>query len=70
MPEAVGPGGVLLDPGAPIEDWVNTVRKLWDDKKYYAGLSAAALAYGQRPEMNPAHQLDAYEKALLAAAGR
>jgi glycosyltransferase involved in cell wall biosynthesis len=59
LPEAVGPGGVLLDPGAPIEDWVAALRRLWDDKAYYAELSAAALRYADRSDIRPAAQIDA-----------
>ncbi len=70
LPEAVGPGGVLLDPDGPIDDWVKAVRKLWQDDKYYAELSAAALAYAQRPELTLSYQIDAHEKALLAAANK
>lgn len=64
LPEAVGPGGILLDPDGPIEPWVHAIRRLWHDEGYYAELSAAALAYSTRPEINPDVQISA----LLAAA--
>lgn len=67
LPEAIGAGGILLDPDGPITNWVATVRKLWQDNKCYAELSAAALAHAQRPETSFAYQSDAHEKALLAA---
>ena len=67
LPEAVGPGGILLDPEGPIDDWVKAVRKLWEDDDYYSKLSAAALAYSQRPEMNPPDQVDEWERILTAA---
>ena len=57
LPEAVGPGGVLLDPDGPIEAWVDAVRKLWHDDGYYAKLSAAALKYSKRAEINPDIQI-------------
>ncbi len=57
LPEAVGPGGILLDPDGPIEDWVDAVRKLWHDDGYYAKLSAAALNYSKRAEINPDIQI-------------
>jgi glycosyltransferase involved in cell wall biosynthesis len=66
LPEAVGPGGILLDPDGPIEDWVNAIRKLWHDEDYYNRLSAAALAYSQRPEIDPDVQI----KTLLQVAER
>jgi len=69
LPEAVGPGGVLIDANAPIEKWVESINKLWTEKKFYSELSEAALAYAQRPEMSLNYQIDAYEKALLKAVG-
>jgi len=67
LPEAVGSGGILLDPEAPIEGWINAVRQLWSDRTSYAQLSAAALNYAQRPEMNFEHQMNAYEQAFSSA---
>lgn len=64
LPEAVGPGGVLLDPTGPIGPWIETVRRLWSDDAFYREKSAAALAYSRRPEIDPGTQIDA----LLAAA--
>lgn len=64
LPQAVGPGGVLLDPNGPIEPWIDAVRRLWHDAAYYAEISAAALAYSKRPEINPDVQIDK----ILAAA--
>ena len=68
--ESVGPGGILLDPDGPIDDWVKSIRRLWNDDQSYAGLSAAASAYAQRPEMALSYQIDAYERAFLSACGR
>ena len=70
LPEAVGSGGILLDPAGPIEPWVNSVRKLWSDKAYYNELSAAALAYAQRPEISFTHQIDLWEQVLHAVGAR
>ena len=64
LPEAVGPGGVLLDPRGPIEPWIAAVKRLWGDEEYYGKTSAAALAYSQRSQISPAGQIDA----LMAAA--
>ena len=64
LPQAVGPGGVLLDSNGPIEPWIDAIRKLWHDEAYYGEISAAALAYSQRPEINPDVQIDK----ILAAA--
>lgn len=60
LPEAVGPGGILLNPDGPIEPWIDATRKLWHDESYYAALSAAALAYSKRLDINPDVQIDTF----------
>jgi glycosyltransferase involved in cell wall biosynthesis len=57
LPEAVGPGGVLLDPDRP-ELWVEAIRKLWDDEQHYSQLSAAAVSHAGRAEIDPRVQVD------------
>jgi glycosyltransferase involved in cell wall biosynthesis len=68
LPEAVGPGGILLALDRPITDWAAAVRKLWLDSRHYAELSAAALAHAQRREMALPYQIDAWERCFAAAA--
>ena len=58
LPELVGPGGVLLDPDGPVEQWVEAVRRLWTDEAYYKEKSAAALAYAKRPEIDRVLQIE------------
>jgi len=58
LPESVGPGGIQLDPDGPIENWVEALRRMWFDKAFYADLSAKALAYAERPQINPERQID------------
>jgi glycosyltransferase involved in cell wall biosynthesis len=67
LPEAVGPGGILLDPEDPISAWAAAVRKLWMDERHYAELSAAAAAHAERREMTLAYHMDAWEHAMLMA---
>jgi glycosyltransferase involved in cell wall biosynthesis len=69
LPEAVGPGGVLLPHDGPIDDWVAAIRHLWEDDAYYAEISARAVAHAERLEMTFAYQVESHEKALIAAAG-
>lgn len=57
LPEAVGPGGVLMEPGAGVDAWAKVVRKLWHDQVFYAEKSRAALDYSMRPEMNRTEQI-------------
>jgi glycosyltransferase involved in cell wall biosynthesis len=68
LPEAVGPGGVLLAPDAPLEDWATALRSLWDDSARYEDLAQAALAYSQRPQLDRNLQVEQMEEVLIAAA--
>jgi glycosyltransferase involved in cell wall biosynthesis len=56
LPEAIGPGGVTIDIDADIAQWVTAVRRLWEDDEEYARLSAVALEFSRRPEMQPDFQ--------------
>jgi glycosyltransferase involved in cell wall biosynthesis len=69
LPEAVGPGGLTLDPDGAIESWSEAIRRLWQDGSYYTELSAAARAYASRPELACEFQIDAYEKLFSAVSG-
>jgi glycosyltransferase involved in cell wall biosynthesis len=51
--EAVGDGGLLADPDGPLDAWADAMSSLWDDHDNYDRLSAAALAYSRRAEMQP-----------------
>lgn len=62
--EAVGPGGVLVDPEAPEEAWIEAVAHLWDDTSHYERLVKAALEHSARPEINPETVTSRFEKAL------
>ncbi|HEU4549684.1 MAG TPA: glycosyltransferase [Rhizomicrobium sp.] len=68
LPEAVGPGGAILDPEAPIDLWVGEIRRLWTDADYYREKSQAALAHAGRPELDSANQIDALLALLREAA--
>jgi glycosyltransferase involved in cell wall biosynthesis len=63
LPEAVGPGGILLGP-EEVDEWVKHVRRLWRDKAYYASLSKAALDYAARPALTWEMQADLWEKSF------
>lgn len=58
LPEAVGPGGILVPADGGLDAWVRAVRSLWDDKDLYDRTSRAARAHSLRPEMDPAAQID------------
>ena len=57
LPEAVGPGGRLLAHDAAPEVWAAALREIWEDEQLCAELSAAALTYAQRPEIDPQQQV-------------
>jgi glycosyltransferase involved in cell wall biosynthesis len=72
LPEAVGPGGILVDPDAPLSAWEAALATLWDDPAAHRRYEAAALAHAARPEMAPDALLDRFIAAVeghLAAAG-
>jgi glycosyltransferase involved in cell wall biosynthesis len=67
LPEAVGPGGILIAPDGAIGDWVSAIRELWHNDALYRKISAAATAYSHRPEMSYPFLLDAMEQCFLAS---
>jgi glycosyltransferase involved in cell wall biosynthesis len=67
LPEAVGPGGVLLDSDDPAAVWAAALEKLWTDQAHHRRLSEAALAYSRRPELDMEKQLDRFVEVLRAA---
>ncbi len=73
LPESVGLGGVLIERDAPIEAWVNELRRLWDDPQAYKRASAAAIQYSLRDEIDRDKQvngvLGVLEEAVVARAG-
>jgi glycosyltransferase involved in cell wall biosynthesis len=67
LPEAVGDGGVLLNSTAPVEQWSQELRRLWNDGAYYSELSQAAIAHSNRNEIDEKYQLDSWEAVLNSA---
>ena len=70
LPEAVGPGGMLIDPDAPAQAWREALERLWHDGPFYDRLAAAALEHSQRAEIDPERQLDALEALARRAIAR
>lgn len=66
LPEAVGPGGVVIARDAPIDEWQSALSKLWHDPEHYREMSQSALQYGHREEMRPDYILDRLESELRA----
>lgn len=64
LPEAVGPGGIIIGRDEPVEAWVAALRALWHDQSMHKALSDAALTYAQRSQLDVGHQLDTFVDAL------
>jgi glycosyltransferase involved in cell wall biosynthesis len=67
LPEAVGPGGIVIDLNEPIDTWVKVLKKLWHDVTYYNKMSRAALSHSIRPQIKIDVQVSALEMRLERA---
>ena len=67
LPEATGPGGILVDPSAPATDWAIQLQRLWGDRALYERTSSAARAYSLRSEMDPEWAIGRIEATLASA---
>lgn len=56
LPEAIGPGGRVVDPREPVEVWERALREMWFDRDEYDRLSSAALRFSRRQQVDPSHQ--------------
>lgn len=61
LPEAVGPGGVIIDIDAPLAAWESELRRMWSDDSYFNRLSGSAALFSRRPAV----QEDAQVKRIL-----
>jgi glycosyltransferase involved in cell wall biosynthesis len=62
--EAVGPGGVLVDFDAPVDEWVSALASLWDDDAQYEQVSEAARTHSQRDDMRPDLLAERFEEEM------
>ncbi len=69
LPDAMGPGGVQLPLGSPIEDWTAALSRLWDDHGFYQAKADAALAHGRRADFTPEGIVDLFVAHLDAHRG-
>jgi glycosyltransferase involved in cell wall biosynthesis len=67
LPEAVGSGGVALDPDAPIDRWEETISRLWDDPVAYKDMSDRALRRVQDDDVGPEPLLRRFVSLLESA---
>jgi glycosyltransferase involved in cell wall biosynthesis len=64
LPEAVGPGGLVLRFDAPAERWVAAITRLWTDKPFYEQKAAAARTHAKRAILNIDVQVDTFVNGL------
>lgn len=67
LPEAIGPGGVIVPHDASAQDWAKALRQMWDDKDIYDSLSFAARDFARRPEIVPESQFKTFLKVVTNA---
>ena len=70
LPEAVGPGGIILGHDEAPAIWAAGIRELWHDDERHRALSRAALAHSTRPAIDPDRQLSALLDMLERATQR
>jgi glycosyltransferase involved in cell wall biosynthesis len=56
LPEAIGPGGIIIDLAEPAQRWADALRQLWNDRQLYSQYSEAASKYAKRSELDPVQQ--------------
>ena len=59
--EAVGSGGILIDPQAPLTTWVTQLRRLWHDDIHYQQLCDEALRHASRSDATPLAVVQRFE---------
>jgi glycosyltransferase involved in cell wall biosynthesis len=69
LPEAVGPGGIIVPHDAPASVWADVVTSLWSDETTYTELSAAALGHAARADLDPDLQVSRLIDTLHSAMG-
>jgi glycosyltransferase involved in cell wall biosynthesis len=68
--DAVGDGGILVDPDAGVEVWAAQLGSVWDDQRTYARLATRTEASGrERHDISAASVGTAFEELIRAAAG-
>lgn len=67
FPEAVGPGGILIEGNGVLDRWAEAIRRLWMDDDYFRGLSRQAIEHRRRPELDREVLIARFRLALAAA---
>lgn len=69
LPEAVGPGGIVLPHDAPASVWADALTALWTDGARYAELSGAALDHADRADLDTERQVSLFVDMLHQLVG-
>jgi glycosyltransferase involved in cell wall biosynthesis len=64
LPEAVGPGGIVVDRDASIEDWGDALSQLWDNPDVYRHFAQKASEHARRTDFQPDQVVDAAIRVL------
>jgi glycosyltransferase involved in cell wall biosynthesis len=70
LPEAVGHGGVVLDPEAPLNVWVDAISRLWDDRGWHQEMSERALLRSQQDDIAAGPLFERFVAVLASAIAR
>ena len=69
LPESIGPGGILVDPDAGVDQWERRLTQIWDDPVEYERLAERARLHADRAEFAPAAIIDRLLTVLSELAG-
>jgi glycosyltransferase involved in cell wall biosynthesis len=64
LPAAVGDGGVLIDPEAGLDAWLDGFTRVWDDSPEYALLAARAESNARRTDDRTGELVEHFEALL------
>jgi len=70
LPKSVGQGGILVDPSADIEKWVEALSRLWDDETAYEMFSKLALNHANRIEIQPQFIVERFVEIVKSVVAR
>jgi glycosyltransferase involved in cell wall biosynthesis len=59
LPEAAGPGGIVLPHRSPATHWAHVIAELWSNEEHYVRLSEAAYHHSGRSDIDPDRQVSA-----------
>jgi glycosyltransferase involved in cell wall biosynthesis len=58
LKESLGPGGIAMASDASVDEWAETLNRLWGDENHYRRLSGEACHHASRETFQPGHIYD------------